>query len=82
MTVSNTPCNNIASSNTLQKDIELCRHTILLIDSNRIESWHPTIFKNNLCSDHRTRNVVDSMGVNRLGRKEVLSLLNILETIE
>ena len=77
MTVSNTP-----SSNTLQKDIELCRHTILLIDSNRIESWHPTIFKNNLCSDQRTRNVVDSMGVYRLGRKEVLSLLNILEAIE
>lgn len=77
MVSDNTPC-----SNTLQKDIELCRHTILLIDSNRIESWHPTIFKNNLCSDQRTRNVIDSMRVDRLGRKEVLSLLNILETIE
>ena len=82
MTVSNTPYNNIAGSNTLQKDIELCRYTILLIDSNRIESWHPKIFSSNLCSDQRTRNVINSMGVNRLGRNEVVSLLNILETIE
>ena len=81
MTVSNKPCSNIASSNTLQKDIELCRHTIYLIDEDRLNSWHPIIFKNNLCSDQRTRNAIDSMGVGRLGRKEVLSLLNILETI-
>lgn len=74
----NTPC-----SNTLQKDIELCRHTILLIDSNRIESWHPTIFKNNLCSDQRTRHIVESLGVvDRLGKDEVLSLLEILEVIK
>lgn len=76
------PCNNIASSNTLQKDIELCIHTIYLFDEGRLISWNPTIFKNNLCSDQRTRNVIESMGVDRLGREEVLSLLNILETIE
>lgn len=77
MASNNTPC-----SNTLQKDIDACRYTILLIDSNRLESWNIKLFKNNLCSDQRTRNVIDSMGVGRLGRKEVLSLLNILETIE
>ena len=75
-------CDNMVSSNTIQKDIELCRHTILLIDSNRIESWHPIIFKNSLCSDQRTRNAIATMGAKRLGREEVLSLLNILETIE
>ena len=72
----------MVSDNTLQKDIDACRYTILLIDSNRLESWNIQLFKNNLCSDQRTRNVIDSMGVDRLGRKEVLSLLNILETIE
>lgn len=76
------PCNNIASSNTLQKDIELCIHTIYLIDEGRLISWNPTIFSINLCSDQRTRNVITSMGIDRLGREEVLSLLNILETIE
>lgn len=70
------------SNNTLKKDIELCRHTIYLIDEDRISSWYPTIFKNNLCSDERTRNIIDSMGVDRLGRNEIISLLNILETIE
>lgn len=70
------------SNHTLQKDIELCMHTIYLIDEDRLNSWHPTIFKNNLCSDERTRNIIDSMGVDRLGRDEVVSLLNILETIE
>lgn len=70
------------SNNTLQKDIELCRYTICLIDEDRLSSWHPTVFKNNLCSDERTRNIIDSMGVGRLGRNEVVSLLNILETIK
>lgn len=75
-------CDNMVSSNTLQKDIELCRHTIYLIDEDRLNSWHPTIFKNNLCSDQRTRHIIDSMGVDRLGKDEVLSLLRILEVIE
>lgn len=70
------------SNHTLQKDIELCRYTIYLIDESRLNGWHPTIFKNNLCSDERTRNIIDSMGVDRLGRNEVVSLLNILEIIE
>lgn len=70
------------SSNTLQKDIELCMHSIYLMDEDRLGSWHPTIFKNNLCSDERTRNIIDSMGVDRLDKTAMLSLLNILETIK
>lgn len=70
------------SNLTLQKDIELCRYTIILIQEQRLESWNPTIFKNNLCSDERTRNIIGSLGVDRLGRDEVISLLNILEVIE
>lgn len=70
------------SNITLQKDIELCRYTIILIQEQRLESWNPTIFKNNLCSDERARNVIDSLGVDRIGKDEVRSLLQILETIE
>ena len=71
------------SNNTLKKDIELCRYTIILIQEQRLDSWNTTIFKNNLCSDQRTRHIVESLGVvDRLGKDEVLSLLEILEVIK
>lgn len=67
---------------TLQRDIELCRYTICLIDSDRLQSWSSVIFSNNLCSDQRTRNVVAAMREDRLDKDAITSILNILEAIE
>lgn len=68
--------------NTLQKDKEVCKHSIVLIEKERLIGWHKTIFKNNLCSDERTKNIVDSLGVDYLNKECIIAILNILETIE
>lgn len=70
------------NSHTLQKDKELCRHSIYLMDEGRLGSWSSGIFSSHLCSDERTRNIIASLGTASLDRNAMASILNILETIE
>lgn len=67
------------------KDIELCQHIISMIEAERINGFSPTVMSKNLFSSNEARNTMVALGIDKLPRVGIESLIeikNILEVID
>ena len=67
--------------NDIDKDIELCKHILIMISEGRLKGFHKVTMINNLLSSRYAKNFVQAMGDEFIAQEQCISIKNILEVI-